>query len=333
MGLRDVFASVITRSEHPCFTARSGNRLVSARSSRRFVIARSGVCDEVICSTHRPGALSKRRTWLVLAFAIAAATASAEDFGARFKEGYRLLREGNPEAALASFQNLLTETPDSELVRYSIAAAEYEIGVKGFESGDVTAASEALTRARSQFDELRGSSTPFVRKESGFGSANSIAQIGKNLSEQDAYKERLDALRAAVESYETLLEQYPEHQGAATNLNHTNYLLKKMLQNPPPDQQKSEDDSGEGENEDQSQQGDQGEQPQPESPEDQQQQDESSADESQSNTPQDQASESDKTEDQNIEAILQSLEDKNQEEQKNLRKAKEAPRVRDGKWW
>ncbi len=275
------------------------------------------------------------RKWLAFAFAVAAAAnASGEEFGARFKEGYRQLRLGNPEAALASFQELLTETPDSELVRYSIGSAEYEMGLKNFEKGDVAAGSESLNRARSQFDELRTAATPFVREEAGFASANSIAQLGKNLDEQQAYKDRLDALRAAVESYESFLEQYPDHEGAATNLNHTSYLLKKMLQNPPPDQQKSEDDQGEGENQDQAQQGEQGDQPQPESPEDQQQQEQDdSADENQSNTPQDQASQSDKTEDQNIEAILQSLEDKNQEEQKNLRKAKEAPRVRDGKWW
>ena len=275
------------------------------------------------------------RRFLALAVAVAAAAnAAGEEFGDRFKEGYRQMRSGDPEAALASFQNLLTETPDSDLVRYSIAAAEYEVGLKAFGAGNVQAATEALNRARSQFDELVTSSTPFVRRESGFGSANSIAQVGKHLSEQEAYKERLDALRAAAASYETFLEQYPEHEGAATNLNHTSYLLKKMLQNPPPDQQQSDDDQGEGENQDQSQQGDQGEQPQPENPEDDQQQEQDdSANDNQSDTPQDQASESEKTEDQNIEAILQSLEDKNQEEQKNLRKAKEAPRVRDGKWW
>ena len=38
-------------------------------------------------------------------------------------------------------------------------------------------------------------------------------------------------------------------------------------------------------------------------------------------------------ENQNIEAILQSLEDKNREEQKNLRKAKGPPKIREGKWW
>lgn len=276
------------------------------------------------------------RKALIVALAIVAASAaSAEEFGARFNEGYRQMREGNPEAALASFHNLLTETPDSELVRYSIAAAEYEIGLKGLQKGDMQAASEALGRARSQFDELRTATTPFVREQSGFASANTIAQLGKNLSEQEAYKERLDALRAAVESYETFLEQYPRHDGAATNLNHTSYLLKKMLQNPPPEQEQSEDDEGEGENQDQSQQGDQSEQPQPESPEDQEPEDQeqSDSDESQSDTPHDQGAESDKTEDRNIEAILQSLEDKNQEEQKNLRRAKEAPRVREGKWW
>jgi Ca-activated chloride channel family protein len=205
--------------------------------------------------------------------------------------------------------------------------------VKDFGTGDVEGATEALQRARGQFDELRMAATPFVREQSGFASANALAQIGKHLDEQQAYTERLDTLQAAVQAYDSFLQEYPDHEAAQTNLNHTRYLLKKMLQNPPPDQQKSEDDSGEGENQDQSQQGEQGQEPQEGDPEDQESQDDQSDAEQSSDTPQDQSSEGEKTADENIEAILQSLEDKNQEEQKNLRKAKEPPRVRDGKWW
>jgi hypothetical protein len=264
---------------------------------------------------------------------LATTSAFGEGFGPRFRDGYEKLRSGDPEAALASFQNLLTETPDSELVQYSIAAAEYALGVKEFDAGDIEAANESLQRARGKFDELRTASTPFVREQSGFGAANALAQVGKHLDEQQAYKERRDALQAAVQAYDAFLEVYPDHEDARTNLNHTSYLLKKLLQNPPPDQQ-SEDDEGEGENQDQSQQGQQGQQPEQSEPQDDQPQEpEDSQSEDTSDTPQDQASDSEKTQDENIEAILQSLEDKNQQEQKNLRRAKEPPRVRDGKWW
>lgn len=276
-----------------------------------------------------------------------AMVASAEDFGPRFKEGYEYLRAGNPDAALESFRDLLTETPDSELVQYSIAAAEYEKGAQDLDAGNTEEGSKVLTDAHSGFDELMSAQSPFVRKNAGFGAANSTAQLAKHYDEESQYNERVQSLQQAVREYEGVLDRYPDHEGARTNLNHTRYLLKKMLQNPPPEQKKADDGEGgdqgeQGKQNEESEQGDQNQQqPQPEQgeqgdqsqPQDQQNQNNGQPDQSQQGTSEQNLDQGKPLTDQNIQAILDSLEDKNREEQKNLRKAKGAPRVRNGKWW
>jgi hypothetical protein len=270
----------------------------------------------------------------VLVLMLVSVAALAEDFGARFEKGYAQLRGGDPEAALASFNELLTETPDSELVRYSVAAAEYGKGVKDLDAGQTEAGVQGLNHARSEFEAMTGAQTPFVREQSGFSAANCAAQLAKHYNDGEEYNQRLQALQNAVADYESVIEGDPKHAAAATNLNHTRYLLKKMLQNPPENKQKSKDDQGdEGAQGEQNQPGDQGEQPQ--EPEDQQQdkQDQDAPADQKPGEPKNQKSTGQSTEDQNIQAILDSLEDKNREEQKNLRKAKGAPKVLDGKWW
>jgi len=273
-----------------------------------------------------------RRLVCIIAVLIAPA-GLAEDFGPRFEKGYEALRGGDPDAALASFNELLTETPDSELVRYSIAAAEYGKGVKDLEAGEVESGMANLNKARGDFEGLMGAETPFVRDQAGFAAASSSAQMAKHYNETEQYNERLEALQRAVAGYEQVLAANPKHAGASTNLNHTRYLLKKMLQNPPEDQKKSNDDKGdEGQDGQNDQPGDQGQQPeQQDQPQDQQ--NEEAPSDQPPGEPQQQKSTGDPTEDENIQAILDSLEDKNREEQKNLRKAKGAPKVVDGKWW
>jgi Ca-activated chloride channel family protein len=264
----------------------------------------------------------------------------AQGFDSRFEEGYTLLRAGDPDGALESFRQLLTEDPESEFVQYSIAAAQYEKGLKDLELEAPEEAIEQLYLARDGFDALRNTKDRFLRNNAPFNAANSTAQVAKHYDAHEQYNERVQALRDAIVAYEKLLRQQSEHASAKTNLNHARYLLKTMMQDPPPDQERADDEGGEegeqGQNDQQSEgqegendeESEEGEQDPPEGDENQ-----SSEDQNSGGDPQDSSIESQSLEDQNIEAILQSLEDKNREEQKNLRKAKGPPKVREGKWW
>ncbi len=280
-------------------------------------------------------------TAAMLAAAILAAATGvyAQGFDSRFEEGYTLLRAGDPDGALESFHQLLTEDPESEFVQYSIAAGHYEKGLKELEIEASEEAIEQLRLARNGFNTLRNAKDPFLRDNAPFNAANSTAQVAKHYDPDEQYDRRVQALRDAMVAYEKLLRQQPEHAGAKTNLNHARYLLKTMMQDPPPEKKNIDPEGGEeGEQgrSDQEREGEQsendeeGEQDPPEGDENESN---SSEDPYNSGDPQDTSREIQPPEDENIEAILQSLEDKNREEQKNLRKAKGPPRVRAGKWW
>ena len=269
----------------------------------------------------------------------AASLAHAQSFDSRFEEGYALLSAGNLDRALESFRQLLTEDPQSEYVKYSIATAQYHIGLKSLDDAASEEGVEQLYQARDGFDALRNTKDPFLQKNVSFNGANSTAQVAKQYDPHDQYNERLQALQDAIVAYEKILRRQPQHSGANTNLNHARYLLKSMMQDAPPEQQSADDEGGEdgeeGENKQQSEEGDNSEEDgegEEEPPEGDEESDPSDNDSS-GGDPRDASSQSQPLQDQNIEAILQSLEDKNREEQKNLRKAKGPPKVREGKWW
>ncbi|MCH8203523.1 MAG: tetratricopeptide repeat protein [Candidatus Hydrogenedentes bacterium] len=277
---------------------------------------------------------------ILLSLLLAATSlAHAQRFDSRFEEGYTLLRAGDPDGALESFRELLTEDPESQYIKYSIATAQYAKGLKSLEIEASEEGVEQLYQARDGFDALRNTKDPFLQKNVSFNAANSTAQVAKHYDPHDQYNERVQALRDAIAAYEKVLRQQPDHAGAKTNLNHARYLFKTMLQDPPPDQQNADDEGGEegeeGQNEQQSEEGEnseqEGQEGEEEPPEGEDESD--SENDSSGGDPQDASAQTEPLEDQNIEAILQSLEDKNREEQKNLRKAKGPPEIRGGKWW
>lgn len=273
----------------------------------------------------------------ILAAAILAATTGvyAEGFDSRFEEGYTLLRGGDPDGAQESFRELLIEDPESEFVQYSIAATHYEKGLKELELGPSEEATEQLLRARGGFDALRNTKDPFLQANAPFNAANSTAQIAKHYDPEEHYDERVQALQDAMLAYERLLRLQPQHEGAKTNLNHARYLLKTMMQDPPPEKKNIDPEGEEGEpgRSDQDKEGENEEEGEQEPPEGDGGEQDSSEEQELSGDPQDNSKEIQPPDDENIEAILQSLEDRNREEQKNLRKAKGPPKVRAGKWW
>ncbi len=273
--------------------------------------------------------------------ALVTSVSNAQGFDSRYEDGYALLKAGDPDGALESFQQLLTEEPNSEFVKYSIAAAYYERGLKELETMVTEENMGILYEARDEFDKLRNTENDFLRKNAPFNAANSVAQVAKHYDIELQYKEKVQAFQDAIVAYETLLRQQPNHEGAIMNLNHSRYRLKKMMQDPPPDQQEANagDDQEQNQQNQEDQEGEEGEEGEEgqegeeEETEGEENDSDPSEDDSSTGEPQDGRSESQPIEDENIEAILQSLEDINKEEQKNLRKAKGPPQVREGKWW
>ena len=289
-----------------------------------------------------------RKAWFfTVVGACAAFPALAASMDAELSRGYAHLRAGDTEEALTIFRELLTDAPESELVKYSIGAAQYRRAVQLFESGDLEQANEIMSQVQDIFGELSRSATRGINENAAINWANSITDSAKRFDANEQYNERVQGLQQAVTAYESVLSEHPRNDRARANLDHARYELKRMLQKPPPDQNRSEDnESGqegeEGENQEQEPGEDENEQENQDPSEQEENESENDGENEESDSPpneqpqgQPNRSEQEKKDldRQNIEAILESLEDQDREEQKNLRKARGIPQVRNGKWW
>jgi len=288
--------------------------------------------------------------WLLSAFLILTTTLtwSEEHFDTSFDEGYSQLRGGESQAALDSFLKLKTESPDSVLVNYSIASANYALGLEALQGDNSELAKEKFETAKDGFFDLRNHPNTFIKENVPVNIANCSAQLARSLNPQENFQERLAGLKQAINEYETALRITPENRQAKNNLNHVRYLAKQMLQNPPPEQKPV----NEGEGGDEGEQGDEkkeGEDPNKNDNEDSEPQDkegdesegeqdqqegENQNDPNEGDSPQDSSEEGDPIDEENLESILKELEEKSKDEQKNLRKSKQQPRIpAGGKWW
>lgn len=278
----------------------------------------------------------KRR--LLVVGLLASVAAGAESFNKELERGYAFLRSGNTDEALAHFRNLQIEEPDSDLVSYSIASTWYRQGLSDIQEALQEDGLTKISDARDSFHSLLMSEDSFIRNNARFNAANCSAQMAKVSIAMGDRERTIGAFEDSIREYEEVLNSQPYHEAAQTNLNHMRYLLKTLLQNSPEQEDQSgegedpqeDSESEDGESEDQQQDSDQESDPS-DSPE----QDESQENQDQefSGEPSDQESEPEELNRQNIEAILQSLEDQDREEQKNLRRSKTPPRVRGDRWW
>lgn len=271
--------------------------------------------------------------------------AFGESFDARLQQGFTTLQDGDSESALSAFLELQVERPDSPEVQYGIASARYVQALAALASEEQGAKGpEKMSDVRAQFEAMDAADDSTMAGLASFGAANSTAQIALHSEPMENYEGTVDAFRESIRGYERALEQDPNLESAKRNLNHTRYALKTMLQNPP--QKQKQDDEGDGDDGDEGDQGEPGEDGN-ENQDGAEEQDPSDDgnDQDEQGEPEDddgdvgegQESQADMTQQplsrQNIEAILESLEDQNREEQKNLRRSDEPSRMQGGKWW
>jgi len=282
---------------------------------------------------------------------IAPVAFGAGSFRARLEEAHALLNDGDVDGAVALYRDLQTDDPESDVLYYNMGRAHYEGAIQEAELEAHEDALASLEQAKEAFEKVLHSADPEVRRDAAYNHANCVAQVAKLSATAQKHQETVEAFEQSVAEYEDFLRQHPDHQGARNNLDHMRYLLKNMLQNPPPPQQQQGE--GDDENQDQEQQDDQGQDQQQEQEGQQQQQDQEEGPEDQQEEqqgeqqPQAQAQEdSDESDDrepspeegpppedrQNVEAILQSLEDIDEQEQRDARTQRPDTRLRND-WW
>ncbi|MCX5771773.1 MAG: tetratricopeptide repeat protein [Candidatus Hydrogenedentes bacterium] len=289
-----------------------------------------------------------------MAFFCAGADA-AGSFRQQLEKGNGLLREGNASGALEQYRELLTEDPESPLVHYNMGLAHYGEASQFGGLGSTEDAVAALSKAKEEFENVeKNSRDPQLRVDAAYNHANATAQQAKWSAEAaktgaGKFEDTVKSFEASVGEYEELLKREPDHAGAKQNLDHMRYLLKSMLQNPPPPQDQQQQGQN-GENQEQSedkqkqdQQG-QDQQKQDQQGQDQQKQDqqkqEAQAEQQQAakaekdpqQDQQDQAQNSDNLPEGNTEALLESLEETDKREQREVKNPQRGNPAQ-GNWW
>jgi hypothetical protein len=311
------------------------------------------------------------RKAIIICLALALqAGAGAQSLEQRLREGNALLRGGDIDGASGVYRDLHFEEPDSDRLHYALGCAHYEQAERLLGEAPDEAA-QAFTRARESFAAASWSRDPVIRRNAAFNEANTLARVAMTLPQEIGQEALVQAFGNAVNAYEDVLRRFPDHADARQNLDHLRYQLKKMLQNPPQEQQQQEGD-GDGEQQegdqdqeqdssDQSEQGGEQEQDQQqeqqqsgseEQEQDEQQQDQPEpepaeqepgeqeapdSDEEQDTTPdasaaQEEAEQEEAMDRQSVEAILQSLEEMDQQEQRQMRTGPTDNRLR-REWW
>lgn len=262
---------------------------------------------------------------------------SAQTFNEKLEKGHTALRGGDTNTALEAYRDLQVDDPESELLYYNIGRAHYKEGEAEAELESPEGAVEAFNLAKASFEKVLTSSDEEIRTSAGFNYANCIAQMAKQSVSLGDHEKTIAAFEESVGSYEEFLRRHPDHEGAKNNLDHMRYYLKNLMQNPPPpqdqqqqqqqDQEKNKEDQKDQEQEKKEEEKQDGEnegEQEPQQGEQQQQQMEQ-----QEGNGEEEPEEQDR---QNIEAILQSLEDIDNQEQKKTRNQRRDVGMRRN-WW
>lgn len=270
----------------------------------------------------------------------AASSALGDSFDEKLEAGHAALLGGDTAGAMTSYRDLQVDEPESDILYHSIGCAQYK---EAEALVDLEATPEdgkaAFETARASFEKVLTSADDEVRRSGEFNYANCQAQLAKQLVLLNDNEATITAFEEAVKSYEDLLRRYPGHEGAQNNLDHMRYFLKSLMQNPPEQQEqqgegeeekKDEKDKQEGEEDNQKQEG--GENGEGEGENEKQEGQKPEGEQEQQEPKPGEQEEGKEQESQNIEAILQSLEDIDKEEQKKSRQRVQWDGVRK-EWW
>jgi len=304
--------------------------------------------------------------WATIALLATATVSLAESFDERLARGNALLRSGDVERATDAYRELQVEEPESRALYYAMGCAHYESALESLGLKDAPSAKQAFSEAQSAFEQALAADDPEMRKNAAFNEANCRAQQALLTVGAGDGESTINAFEYAIAKYEDCLKRYPDHKGLQQNLDHMRYRLKKLLQNPPPPQQQNDQDQQqqeqqeqkddqqqqqgkqEGQNQQEQQEESEEREQQPQEQEERQDENGRSSDEQQesdqqpesgaSEAAQDEDSDSTETQEpqsldrQSVEAILDSIEERDQREQRQIRSGPRDTRLRT-EWW
>ncbi len=258
--------------------------------------------------------------------------AFAGAFERKLDQGHALLQNGDAAGALEVYRELQVDRPESELVTFAIGCAQFDLAKTGEQPN-------RFEQARQLFERSSLSENPEIRARASYNLANTRTLIAREALRDKDRDDVVSLLEQCIRGYEELLEQYPDHGHAEHNRDHVRYLLKRMLQEPPSQtsQDQNEDDQ-EGRDQQEQQSGSQEKTEQEQNDQRTQSQatpgeQDTPTDEQQSARPTEPVGPEKQTRDRKtIEAILESLEDRDRVEQRERRRGPVAGQPA-REWW
>ncbi|MCC6154802.1 MAG: hypothetical protein IT367_13630 [Candidatus Hydrogenedentes bacterium] len=246
-----------------------------------------------------------------------ALNAPAESLHDRIQRANGLLKQGESDKAIDSYNEIKVDHPDSPVLEYNIGCAEYEKQLKALQAED-SKKDANFSEAIQSFERAMQSDNSEVSESAAYNRATALAQTAKTLEAPEQTppapgmsalggtngtqpkpapeltagnsKEREKAFRDAMNAYQDILAKNPGNVGAQHNIDHLRYMMKKTPPPPPPSQggqdEKDQNQGGTEKNEQQQPQQDPSNEQSDQQPQDQpQQQDNEQKDHEQSSQP------------------------------------------------
>lgn len=199
------------------------------------------------------------RSAAFLAFAFAFA-AGADDFTKRLGEANEFLRDGNPAAAAAIYEDLYVENPGSDIVAYNLGVARHDAAKTAQQGENAEEAAKQFELARQAYERAGASPRPEVRDAARFNKANTLVEQSQLAKAAGDAPGALKALETAIDEYDAALEAAPGLAAAKNNRAHARFLYRQMKREQ--EEQQQQQQQQEQQNSEQDQEGENQEQPQ-----------------------------------------------------------------------
>lgn len=177
---------------------------------------------------------------VLLLCALTCSLAEADTFRSDLIHGNALLKSGDFEKALQTFRNLQVDHPESQEVFYALGCTHYETAEQEMKLHHIQEALEGFSQAADCFQKATKGGDPEIARNAAYNEANAFAKRAIQSAEAGQYDQAIPQIQESIKKYEEVLKRYPDMTAAQQNLDHMRYRLKKLLQNPPPQQEQNQ---------------------------------------------------------------------------------------------
>lgn len=194
-----------------------------------------------------------------MAFAV---SVGADEFARRLSEANEFLRDGNPAAAAAIYEDLYVENPDSDIVAYNLGVARHDAAKTAQQRDNAEEAAKQFELAQQAYDKAGSSPRAEVRDAARFNKANTLVEQSQLARAAGDAPGALKGLETAIAEYDAALETAPDLGAAKNNRAHARFLYRQLKQEQEQQEQENQQQQQEQQNSEEQQEGENSEQPQ-----------------------------------------------------------------------